>query len=129
MILAAGEGKRMHSSLPKVLHKICGQEMLAHVIQTALEVSDDLHIILYHQHERIAQMIKERFNAYGNQIHIHLQDHAHYPGTGGALLDQNKPLATAHPRLLILNADMPLINKQALESFFRKWGRQCDRGF
>lgn len=119
VILAAGEGKRMRSSLPKVLHKICGQEMLAHVIQTALEVSDDLHIILYHQHERIAQMIKERFSAYGDQIHIHLQDHARYPGTGGALLDQNKPLATAHHRLLILNADMPLINKQALEPFLQ----------
>ncbi|TSA86941.1 bifunctional UDP-N-acetylglucosamine diphosphorylase/glucosamine-1-phosphate N-acetyltransferase GlmU [Helicobacter mehlei] len=117
VILAAGEGKRMRSSLPKVLHKICGQEMLAHVIESALQVSDDLHIILYHQHDRIAQMIKERFGANLDQIHIHLQDHARYPGTGGALLDHGKPLATTHPRLLILNADMPLISKQALEPF------------
>ena len=39
VILAAGQGKRMRSSLPKVLHPIAGRPMLAHVIDTARVVS------------------------------------------------------------------------------------------
>ena len=39
IILAAGEGKRMYSKVPKVLHKVCGLPMVEHVINCALEVS------------------------------------------------------------------------------------------
>ena len=34
LILAAGQGKRIKSDLPKVLHKVCGKEMVNHVIDT-----------------------------------------------------------------------------------------------
>ena len=36
VILSAGKGKRMHSDLPKVLHKVAGKSMLRHVIDTSL---------------------------------------------------------------------------------------------
>ena len=39
VVLAAGEGKRMKSALPKVLQKIAGRPMLAHAIDTARELS------------------------------------------------------------------------------------------
>lgn len=45
IILAAGKGKRMASNLPKVLHVINGKTMLEHVLETALELSDDVVIV------------------------------------------------------------------------------------
>ncbi len=54
VILAAGQGKRMCSNLPKVLHKIAGKSLLEHVIKTAQKISADrLPIIIYgHQGEK-----------------------------------------------------------------------------
>ena len=42
IILAAGEGTRMKSSKPKVLHELCGRSMIAHIISEALKISDDI---------------------------------------------------------------------------------------
>ncbi|BEG57395.1 Bifunctional N-acetylglucosamine-1-phosphate uridyltransferase [Helicobacter sp. NHP21005] len=120
VILAAGKGTRMHSRLPKVLHKICGQEMLVHVLECALSVSEDVHVILHHEHALIAKVIGKHFN---NKPTIHLQNATQYPGTGGALMQGGgggvapTSIKTAHDRLLVLNADMPLVSKEALMPF------------
>ena len=47
VILAAGQGKRMNSKLPKVLHKIGDKPMLEHVISTALSLNPEKLIIVY----------------------------------------------------------------------------------
>ena len=49
IILAAGAGTRMKSTIPKVLHKISGREMLYYSIKEALKLSDDITVVLYHQ--------------------------------------------------------------------------------
>ena len=49
VVLAAGQGKRMYSSLPKVLHKVAGRPMLAHVLETARALSPG-RIIVVHGH-------------------------------------------------------------------------------
>ena len=47
IILAAGQGKRIKSNLPKVLHKACGKEMVNHVIDTMREAGiDDVNVII-----------------------------------------------------------------------------------
>lgn len=46
VILAAGKGTRMKSSTPKVLHKICGKEMLYYSIKESLRLSDDVCVVL-----------------------------------------------------------------------------------
>ena len=54
VILAAGEGKRMKSSLPKVLQKIAGQPMLAHVIATARALRPaGIHVVYGHGGEAV----------------------------------------------------------------------------
>jgi len=108
VILAAGQGTRMKSTKPKVLHEISGKPMLFHAIDAAQELSDDITVILYHQAERIEAIIKEH---YAN-IRFHIQDAQQYPGTGGAM----KGVTTRHARTLILNGDMPLITKASLEA-------------
>lgn len=106
VILAAGQGTRMKSSMPKVLHEISGKPMLFHAIDAAKQISDDITVVLYHQAARIQEKIETHYKG----IRFHMQDAEQYPGTGGAM----KGVRTKHERTLILNGDMPLITKDSL---------------
>ena len=113
VILAAGAGTRMKSSTPKVLHTLCGKAMLSLIVQQALELSDDIHIVLYHQAQKIKDVLREEFGALLDSIlHLHTQDIEHFPGTGGAL----RGIESKHNRVLVLNGDMPLVRASSLRS-------------
>jgi bifunctional UDP-N-acetylglucosamine pyrophosphorylase / glucosamine-1-phosphate N-acetyltransferase len=106
IILAAGAGTRMKSSTPKVLHKISGREMLYYSIKEAKKLSDDIHVVLYHQ----AELVKKSMEKYFDDIFYHTQDHENYPGTGGAVMG----ISPRHEKILVLNGDMPLIQAEEL---------------
>lgn len=106
VILAAGQGTRMKSATPKVLHEISGKPMLFHAIDAAQQISDDITVVLYHEAVRIQKAIDTNYN----NIKFHTQDVAQFPGTGGAL----KGVHTTHDKVLILNGDMPLVTMEAL---------------
>ena len=106
VILAAGQGTRMKSTKPKVLHEISGKPMLFHAIDAAKEVSDDITVLLYHK----ADMIQEQIEAKYNGIGFHIQDAINFPGTGGAM----KGVSPKYEKTLILNGDMPLVTKESL---------------
>ena len=108
VILAAGQGTRMKSTIPKVLHTISGKPMLFHAIDAAQKISDDVTVVLYHQAQRIQGEIEANYSG----INFHMQDAQKYPGTGGAM----KGIKTKNNRTLILNGDMPLITKASLEA-------------
>lgn len=107
VILAAGQGTRMKSKTPKVLHTISGKPMLFHTIDAAQQISDDITVVLHYQAKRIQDEIESTYSG----IHFHIQDAERFPGTGGAM----KGVKTKHERTLILNGDMPLITKESLE--------------
>ena len=107
IILAAGKGTRMRSSLPKVLHKISGFEMLYYSILEAKKLSDDITVVLYHQ----AQLVQKSMENYFSDINYVVQDHKNYPGTGGAVRNIN----LKYKKTLVLNGDMPLIQAKELE--------------
>jgi bifunctional UDP-N-acetylglucosamine pyrophosphorylase / glucosamine-1-phosphate N-acetyltransferase len=106
IILAAGAGTRMKSKLPKVLHKISGREMLYYSIKEANKLSDDIHIVLFNQHE----LVKSSMEKYFDGINFHIQDFLNLPGTGGAVMG----ITPKYDRVLVLNGDMPLIEAQEL---------------
>jgi len=108
IILAAGKGTRMKSSLPKVLHKLCEKSMIEYIIEEALKVTDSIDVILGHQFERVKEVI-EKYN-----VRIHKQDLENYPGTGGAL----KEIKFLEDKILVLNGDMPLITSEEINKFF-----------
>ena len=108
VILAAGQGTRMKSDIPKVLHAISGKPMLFHSLDIAKSVSDDITIILNHQ----AELIKERVEEVYKGIKFHIQDVDNFPGTGGAL----RGFELKNEKTLILNGDMPLLTKEALDA-------------
>jgi bifunctional UDP-N-acetylglucosamine pyrophosphorylase/glucosamine-1-phosphate N-acetyltransferase len=106
VILAAGQGKRMCSSLPKVLHTIAGKPMLLHVLETAQQLKPSkLVVVLGHQAEKIKAVLPAN-------VMIAHQDPP--LGTGHALqqaypyLDNNQPT-------LVLYGDVPLISLSTLE--------------
>jgi len=111
IILAAGKGTRMKSSLPKVLHKISGFEMLYFSIKEAKKLSDDITVVLFHQ----ADLVKNAMQEYFDDINFVIQDHENFPGTGGAVMN----IKTKHEKVLVLNGDMPLIEAEELEKFFQ----------
>lgn len=109
IILAAGKGSRMKSAKPKVIHKISGFEMLYYSIKEAKKMSDDITVVLYHQ----AELVEKEMQKYYDDIKFVIQDHANYPGTGGAVMN----IETTHDKVLVLNGDMPLVEAQELEKF------------
>ncbi|WP_201338544.1 MULTISPECIES: bifunctional UDP-N-acetylglucosamine diphosphorylase/glucosamine-1-phosphate N-acetyltransferase GlmU [unclassified Nitratiruptor] len=109
VILAAGQGTRMKSNLPKVLHKISGRPMIWHIVKEAKKISNDITVVLYHKADIIQEYLEKEFE----NLHFVLQDHKNYPGTGGALRD----ISFKGDKILVLNGDMPLVQASELEKF------------
>ena len=109
IVLAAGAGTRMKSDTPKVLHKISGKPMLYYSIKEALKLSDDITVVLFHQAARVQTEMEKYFS----NINFVIQDHANYPGTGGAVMG----ITPKYEEVLVLNGDMPLIQAEELQKF------------
>lgn len=107
VILAAGQGTRMNSSRPKVLHTIAGKSMLQHVIDAG-HVFDDahLHVVIGHGAEHIRQAFK------GCDVHWIVQEQQ--LGTGHAV-QQALPFLRPKATALILYGDVPLVNPATLK--------------
>lgn len=111
VILAAGQGKRMNSTKPKVLHAISAKPMLQHVIETALLLSPQKLIVVYgHGGEQVQNAMEACF---GNQL-ITWAHQAQQLGTGHALKSAVSELS-ASGRTLVLYGDVPLISQVTLE--------------
>lgn len=115
VILAAGQGTRMRSALPKVLHPVAGQSMLGHVIATARSLKPEaIHVVIGHG----AEQVREQLAA--DDLNFVVQ--AEQLGTGHAVA-QALPALTAE-RVLILYGDVPLIEAATLERLLEKVGPQ-----
>ncbi len=111
IILAAGQGSRMKSALPKVLHKVAGKPMLQHVIDTVKVLdADGIHVVVGHGAEKVKEVIK-------GDITWCLQ--AKQLGTGHAVA-QALPNIPANSKVLILYGDVPLISETTLASMLTK---------
>lgn len=101
VVLAAGQGKRMHSSLPKVLHRLAGRPLLAHVLAAVRSLAPS-QILVVHGHggeEVRASLAGER---------VEWVEQAEQLGTGHALA-QAMPRIEPGSRVLVLNGDVPLV--------------------
>lgn len=118
VILAAGVGKRMRSSLPKVLHRLGGRTLLGHVLDTArLLFPDKICIVIGHGGDLIKQSIA------GDDLIWVTQ--SQQLGTGHAAL-QALPFLDQDGTTLILYGDVPLIQVQTLQSLIAQTqSKQC----
>ena len=106
LILAAGQGKRMRSDLPKVLHPLAGRPMLAHVLDTARALSPRKMIVV---HGHGAEQVKKAFPE--KDVEWALQ--AEQLGTAHAVM-QAMPLVSADADVLLLYGDMPMVRVESL---------------
>lgn len=115
IILAAGKGTRMKSSLPKVLHKISGKALLERVIDSVLEIdnSDEIFVITGHQSESVTDFLN---NNYPNKtIKTVLQEPQ--LGTGHAVFQAYEYLKDFKGTVIVLCGDTPLLTSQTLQNF------------
>ena len=111
VILAAGQGTRMRSSLPKVLHPVAGNSMLGHVIHSARQLEPQrIHVVIGHG----ADAVRERLAA--DDLNFVLQDKQ--LGTGHATA-QAVPFIKADT-VLILYGDVPLIEVETLQRLLKR---------
>lgn len=111
LILAAGQGKRIKSDLPKVLHKVCGKEMLKHVIDSIRKSGiDDIDVII----GKGAELVKERTS--DKEVSYSLQ--AEQLGTGHAVKCAEEFLRGKKGVVAVFTGDTPLIKQSTIERLF-----------
>lgn len=113
VILAAGQGTRMRSATPKVLHPVAGKPMLGHVIDTARILQPkSIHVVIGHG----AEQVKERLQS--SDLNFVVQ--SEQLGTGHAVAQASPHLDS--DQVLILYGDVPLIQQATLERLLAKSG-------
>ncbi|MCG8324441.1 MAG: bifunctional UDP-N-acetylglucosamine diphosphorylase/glucosamine-1-phosphate N-acetyltransferase GlmU [Thiotrichales bacterium] len=118
IILAAGQGTRMKSSLPKVLHKLAGRSLLQHVYETAVTLkARDLYIVYGYGGEQVRKQCADMF--------VNWVEQAEQLGTGHAV-QQTIPDIPDDDHVLILYGDVPLITEHTLTGLI---SAGCETGF
>ena len=107
VILAAGQGKRMVSDLPKVLHPIAGKPLVGHVLDTARLLAPEKLIVVHgHGGKRVQQAL--------SAADVQWAEQARQLGTGHALA-QALPLLSDAGQTLVLYGDVPLTRLETLQ--------------
>ncbi|GAA1086540.1 bifunctional UDP-N-acetylglucosamine diphosphorylase/glucosamine-1-phosphate N-acetyltransferase GlmU [Nocardiopsis composta] len=113
IVLAAGEGTRMKSRLPKVLHELCGRPMLGHVLAASGELEPERTVVVVgHGREKVAQYLKET----APQVATAVQEEQN--GTGHAVRMAVQELAAQGVELsgtvVLAYGDTPLLRGRTL---------------
>ena len=109
IVLAAGEGTRMRSSLPKVLHLLGGRPLIEHVLDVVgLAGAHDLAVVVGPNHDVILASVHERLP----KAHIFIQSER--LGTAHAVLAARQAIARKHDDILVVFADTPLVRAETL---------------
>ncbi|MGM0951369.1 MAG: bifunctional UDP-N-acetylglucosamine diphosphorylase/glucosamine-1-phosphate N-acetyltransferase GlmU [Pseudomonadota bacterium] len=108
VILAAGQGSRMKSALPKVLHPVAGKPMLHHVVETAKQLgAEKIHTVIGHGAEQVQASLQDESVNWVMQTE--------QLGTGHAVA-QALPDLPDDARVLVLYGDVPLTAKNTLDA-------------
>jgi bifunctional UDP-N-acetylglucosamine pyrophosphorylase / glucosamine-1-phosphate N-acetyltransferase len=111
IILAAGQGTRMKSQHPKILHKVAGKSMLERVVNTSSTLDPTaIHVVYGHQGEEVRSEL--------SHLDVNWIEQTERLGTGHAVQQVNSHLADDE-KVLILYGDVPLISKETLEDFIK----------
>lgn len=108
IILAAGKGTRMRSSMPKVLHEVCGITLLECVIEAVqgAEISP-VFVVVGDKKEAVKKILEG--------IPIKIVEQREQLGTAHAVLSAKHLLSDTEGTVLVLNGDTPLIKPQTLK--------------
>ena len=111
IILAAGKGTRMKSSLPKIMQPLAGKPMIQHVLDNAIKLKPN----------KIFVVVNKEFHNQGadfeKNIEIIIQKEQN--GTGGAIKSCLSKIRKTKGRVLILYADIPLVRQETLKNIIK----------
>ena len=112
IILAAGQGVRMKSSRPKVMHALAGKPMLQHVVDTCLALEpDQIIVVVGHQSERVRSMMHDQG--------LEFVEQNDQQGTGHAVA-QCLPVLNKDNDVIVLYGDVPLISVDTIRALLDK---------
>ncbi len=121
IILAAGEGTRMRSATPKVLHQIGGLPMVSHAIRAAQAAgSTQIAVVIGPNHEGISAAV----TAMAPAAVVFTQSER--LGTGHAVRQARAAFATASGNVIVLYADTPLVTPATVASITAKLDAGAD---
>ena len=99
VILAAGQGTRMKSARPKVLHELCGRPMIHYVVDAALAAgAEDVIVVVGHGRSEVSASLEK---AFGARVRTAVQDVQQ--GTGHAVRCALPALPSRAERVLVLS--------------------------
>lgn len=107
ILLAAGQGLRMRSELPKVLHPLAGQPMILHALQAARQASTELPVVIVgHAAGRVSAAVADQAKCILQEKQL---------GTGHAVQQAQSELEGRSDLILVTYADMPLLRVETLQ--------------
>ena len=121
-IMAAGEGKRMNSNIPKVLHNFKGIPMLIRIIKEVLEINPVKIIIITGKYHILIKETIQNYIYNENYHKINFVQQVNPNGTGDAI-KCTLSYYSDKDNVLILNGDMPLIQSNLLKKFINNFSQ------
>jgi bifunctional UDP-N-acetylglucosamine pyrophosphorylase/glucosamine-1-phosphate N-acetyltransferase len=115
VVLAAGKGKRLKSSLPKVLHPLCGRPLLWHAVQNALAARPDRLVVVV---SNGAEQVRAEVSSWGLRVPVTFVDQGEPLGTGHAVLAAEKAVGRAD-EVLVVGGDYDPVTPADVRSLLR----------
>lgn len=109
LIMAAGLGTRMRSSLPKVLHPVCGRPMVQWVIEAAREAGAGRVVCVTRPNDGVAEGLPDD---------VRVAEQTEGEGTGAAVLAARDQLVSDAP-VVVLSGDHPLVSRELIQDLLR----------
>ena len=124
LILAAGKGTRMKSSLPKPLHAVCGTPILGHILKAAQALNPSaIGIVVGHGSSIVVDTVKQSLPAWGITAPVVFAEQTDLSGSGSAV-KAALPLLQKFETVMILNGDTPLLLSSTLEDMLHDFEKQ-----
>ena len=115
LILAAGKGTRMKSSLPKPLHAVCGTPIISYILKAAQALGPAaIGVVVGHESAQVIGAVKAGLSSWGVTAPVVFIEQKELTGSGSAV-KAALPLLQKFEQVLILNGDTPLLSAQTLQ--------------
>ena len=121
VVLAAGQGARMKSKLPKALHKVCGKEMVRYPVELLRRLGI----------ERVVVVVSPSTCAAVRRLFGDVVEYAIQPrvaGTGDAVSRAREVLEGESGHVLVMNCDAPLVREESVKRLIESHVRRLRRG-
>ena len=115
VVLAAGKGKRLKSSMPKVLHPLCGRPLLWHAVQNALAARPDKLVVVV---SNGSDRVREEVGSWGLRVPVVFVDQGEPLGTGHAVMAAEQAVGRAD-EVLVVGGDYDPVTRADVRALLR----------